>query len=277
MPFGLKRDLQIGAILHLFPTRHSLYTIGHSCFFFPLGVETPAQSLLCLFARCMVVWTIVTLQHICNYTHTSSSHCSTLLACVLQCNALQHTATHCNTLQHTALHCNTSATIRTHHRLTAAHCWHVCHNATHCNTLQRTATHCNALQRTATHCNTLQHICNYTHTSSSHCSTLQPYTHSIVLNTHCRHVCHAATHCNTLQHTATSLIGAHIHVSVPRCLIIRPIMCQWVVLMYSKTGHELVFADIWRIDVIMHTSYRVAKTHSMPYLYRSFSAKEPYN
>ena len=30
---------------------------------------------------------------------------------------------------------------------------------------------------------------------------------------------------------------------------------------------------------VMHTrlSYRVAKTHMMPYLYRSFSAKEPYN
>jgi len=25
-----------------------------------------------------------------------------------------------------------------------------------------------------------------------------------------------------------------------------------------------------------HTLYRVAKTHRMPYLYRSFSAKEPY-
>ena len=36
-----------------------------------------------------------------------------------------------------------------------------------------------------------------------------------------------------------------------------------------------VYAHMY-IQSILH-SYRVPKTHKMPYLYRSFSAKEPYN
>ena len=45
---------------------------------------------------------------------------------------------------------------------------------------------------------------------------------------------------------------------------------MYVCHMYS-TGSEALF---------LHPSldgYRVAKTHRMPYLHRSFSAKEPYN
>ena len=34
---------------------------------------------------------------------------------------------------------------------------------------------------------------------------------------------------------------------------------------------------ILRSLLIVATPYRAAKTHRMPYLYRSFSAKEPYN
>jgi len=242
VPFGLKRDLQIGAILHLFPTRHSLYTIGHSCFFPFSWVLKPQPN------------------HFCVCSHG-----------VWWCGPSSH--------------CSTSATIHTHHHLTAAHCWHVCYNATLCNTLQHTATHCNTLHYTATHLQlyahiivSLQHIvgmCVTMQRTATHCNALQRTA------THCNALQHTATHCNTFatihtHHRLTAAIGAHIHVSVPRSLIMQ-IMFQWVVLMYSKTGHELVSADIWRIDVMMHTSYRVAKTHKMPYLYRSFSTKEPYN
>jgi len=36
--------------------------------------------------------------------------------------------------------------------------------------------------------------------------------------------------------------------------------------------------QVWHVALICdaRSTYRVAKTHRMPYLYRSFSAKEPY-
>ena len=50
----------------------------------------------------------------------------------------------------------------------------------------------------------------------------------------------------------------------------------------KKRNHELMnnammSNELTNIELIQDTHYRVVKTHRMPDLYRSFSAKEPYN
>jgi len=213
MPFGLKRDLQIRAILHLFPTRHSLYTIGHSCFFPFSWVLKPQPNHFCVCSH--GVWWCGPSSHcstsatIHTHHHLTAAHCWHVCYNATHCNTLQHTATHCNTLQHICNYTHTSS----------SHCSTLLACVSQCNALQHTATHCNALQRTATHCNTLQHTATH----------LQLYTHIIVSLQHIAtiHTQYRLEHtlsscvsrCNALQHIAThcNIIdrGTHSRLSAP--------------------------------------------------------------
>jgi len=172
----------------------------------------------------------------CVATSTSSPSSSSGHTKLMVQHTSNKTAPHCNVLQHNATH-------RRHHRRLRAwptqngRCVALQHTATHYNTLQHTTTHCNTLQHTATHYNTLQHTAVHKMEGVLHCNTLQHTT------THCNTLQHTATRYNTLQHTTT------------HCNILQ--YTKW------KVQHRAVY-------------YRVAKTHRIPYLYRSFLAKEPY-
>ena len=130
------------------------------------------------------------------------------------------------------------------------------HTHKHTHTHTNTITHDECLEQsvqthTATHCNTLQH-------TATHCNTLQ----------------HTATHCNTLHHTASWQLCSHI-IAVSMCLM-TPIGVVFYVLHFSASWHTHDRTHRHHQWCACHIWYRVAKTHRIPYLYRSFSAKEPY-
>ena len=166
------------------------------------------------------------------------------------------------------------------------------HTATHCNTLQHTATHCNTLQHTISHCNTLQHTATRLQGPAIDLNALTNDDY---------------THCNTLQHTATRLQGQAIDVDaltnnddwgkavggffnqlslgglfssggseegVLQCVAACCSVLQRVAVCCSVLRCAAVCCSVLQC---VGWLYRVAKTHRMPYLYKSFSAKEPYN
>ena len=93
--------------------------------------------------------------------------------------------------------------------------------------------------------------CTYIHTYTHTWSLSLSYTH-----THTRTHTHARTHTHTHTHTHPPFLS-YTHTSV------------------FVTNNMFVVACM---SIAMYTYvYRVAKMRSMPYLYRSFSAKEPYN
>ena len=100
---------------------------------------------------------------------------------------------------------------------------------------------CNTLQHTATHCNTLQH-------TTTHCNTPQ----------------HTATHRNTPQHTATYWM---LWVFATLYLYIQSIY-------YTYHLYTLVICNMYCHFLSL---FPVQVGDRMPYLYRSFSAKKPYN
>ena len=191
------------------------------------------------------------------------------------CNTTNHAATNCHTLQHTA----TLHSIL-HHAV--SHCITLHHAASHCNTLHHTATYCIALPDTTTPCTTLQH-------TTKHFQILQQH----------------ATPCNTTQHTATHRIddvGFMIAEKPKQFAHVNPLLRLYIHYTYIHMNTYNIYTCINDIcthiymcayiythtdrvsftHVCMYTSdtsvyYRVPETHRMPYLYTSFSAKEPYN
>jgi len=183
---------------------------------------------------------------------------------------VQHTATHIyvwhtTMVQHTLQHTYMSDTSR----------W--------CNTLQHTY-----MSDTSKLCNTLQHT--YMSDTSKWCNTLQ-HTYmsdtSPWCNTLCNtHIClthhDGATHCNThicltsilyVQHTTKNVPLGYTYVyNVP--------LGYTYVFFFTSQWHK----KNWDIRMYLYKNtyvypngtYRVAKTHRIPYLYRSFSAKVTY-
>ena len=68
---------------------------------------------------------------------------------------------------------------------------------------------------------------------------------------------------------------AHALCSVLQCVAVCCSVVQYVV--EESRGRILPYLVSERKGVGCENTYRVAKTHRMPYLYRPFSAKEPYN
>jgi len=146
------------------------------------------------------------------------------------------------------------------------------------NSLQHTRTHCNTrvkknysvslkkktdaggvphpqfrvapVQPTETHCNTMQH--SWFEKKNRHWMSIWSTILSGTFTTHCSTLQHTAAHCNTLHHTASHCNTLHHQCKNQK---------NPVHLKKEQTEDE----------------YRVAKTHMVPDLYRSFSAKEPYN
>ena len=88
----------------------------------------------------------------------------------------------------------------------------------------------------------------------------------------CNTLQHTATHCNTLQPTwVVPTWVVSLNDTTQSCVFLRWIQLRGVSL-YDLTSQSCVF--IWSIDAYMR--YRVAKTHEIPYPYRSFSAKVTY-
>ena len=174
---------------------------------------------------------------------------------------LRNTATRCNTLQHTATHYNTlpcsSLSLHQWHALCSA-----CHLAQHCNTLQHTTTHRTTPHHTDVLFSLLLSAASASPCSTS-CATQVLVRENIKLQraaTHCSTLQHTAAHCSTLQHTTT------------HCNTLR----------HTATAqHRYWLAKILDLRVRVredrrHGVYRVAKTHRIPYLYRSVSAKVTY-
>jgi len=119
--------------------------------------------------------------------------------------------------------------------------------------LQCVAVCCSVLQCGVVCCSVLHLIPRITLCVAHYsiCNTLQ-HVRLIICNTlqhttpHCNTLQHTASHCNTLHRTATQLLFLLIAIYAPS------LPCK------------------------LSGNYRVAKTHNMPYRYRSFSAKEPY-
>jgi len=234
--------------------------------------------------------------HLLNITYSWHTKNMCITHAATHCNTLQHTATHCNTLQHTATHCNTLQYHISHH-IFMTYQEHVHHthqsNAHHAylssintsityspficqitvisislysrsystprpppcpsSTYKVSHTHiylslsihhtlCNTLQYTSIHCNTLHH-------TASHCNTLQYSAVSCITEntaSHCNPMQDTARHCNTLQDTVR----------------------------YCNTLQHTAATEASKSTG--GSNHRVAKTHRIPYLYRSFSAKEPY-
>ena len=67
----------------------------------------------------------------------------------------------------------------------------------------------------------------------------------------------------------------------PQCARSHAHMAATEVLLQSRCASIYVYLSGYVMKVLMykygHMQYRVAKTHRMPHLHRSFSAKEPYN
>jgi len=85
---------------------------------------------------------------------------------------------------------------------------------------------------------------------------------------------YSATHCNTLQHTATHCNTAMAWMAFSNELYRNTIFVQKETVGHGNSGDLqtlCTFANPSCQDV-----YRVAKTHRIPYLYRSFSAKVTY-
>ena len=98
----------------------------------------------------------------------------------------------------------------------------------------------------------------------------------------CSTLSRTATHCKalqTLQHSAThnqSFFGWHRYtVCVYKCLYIHVCMRAYRQ-MHCRSMNSLVIQCV-HFALLYVCVYRVAKTNSKSYLYRSFSAKEPYN
>jgi len=176
-------------------------------------------------------------------------------------STLQRTTIHCSTLQHTAAHQSITASLRvstecflkehSNSWCTATHVIALHHTATHCNTLQHTATHCNTPQHTATHCNTLQH-------TATHCNTLQ----------------HTATHCNTLvcgYYTLKENLNSWC--CIWSASVSRFFQYIWATVT-TRFPPPFFWSSTWISDAAL--GYRVAKTHGIPYLCRSFPAKVTY-
>jgi len=72
------------------------------------------------------------------------------------------------------------------------------------------------------------------------------------------------------------------HMSGSGRVYVSYVICDWMShvthVEESWCTYEWVLAPIWMSQVTcMNELHRVAKTHRMPYLYRSFSAESPYN
>ena len=88
----------------------------------------------------------------------------------------------------------------------------------------------------------------------------------IVYAMHIRVCAHTHTYAHICTHTLThTLISHDTHRTQTHTQTCLSLSCD-----FSFVTRE--FSFLTRVF-----SYRVAKTHRMPYLYRSFSAKEPYN
>jgi len=174
--------------------------------------------------------------------HTLHTHYNTLHT---NCNTPPHTLhTHYNTLQ--------QAAHKLHHTvITALDFEQVAHHYKHCLTLQHAATRCN------THCQTPSFwfvTSSMQYPTTTHCHTLQ----------------HAATRCNTLQHTLQhTVISVLDFEQVAHHRICRHTLNKIPLMTFLKSQRP-------SCPKVSTTSYRVAKTHRIPYLYRSFSAKVTY-
>ena len=215
------------------------------------------------------------------------------------CSTLQHTATHCNTLQHTATPCYTL-------QHTATHFWEVCylqHAAAYCNTLQHTATHCNTLQHTATH---FWEVCylpmqaaalwfqletwlistwDMTHFNSAryepcyinwlHCGLLDSLQHETWLFSTQREMKRTLTTPLTLQKLFFSselpMQAAALSFQHETWLISTRDMTHF------NTKHDSFQLSALQNTLWIHHWLLRSQVHTMPYLYRWFSTKEPYN
>ena len=54
------------------------------------------------------------------------------------------------------------------------------------------------------------------------------------------------------------------------------VVCIWVLSFDGNKSHVYEVSYSYSVQTVVITYYRVAKTHRILYLYRSFSAKEPY-
>jgi len=166
---------------------------------------------------------------------------------------LQYTATHCNTLQHIATH------------MVSWESWYLLFTSLVWNYIYRSLLCCkyvsfDILQRTWCHQRVGRSLLQvfldtpYTGLWRDVCTSLLTYCiyFSFALYTH------------IFWHTAY------------RCLV----CC--IYMSFDTSRVNLVASWVWRISLWVTTmitsrTYRVAKTHRMPHLFRSFSAKEPYD
>jgi len=105
----------------------------------------------------------------------------------------------------------------------------------------------------------------YTHTHAYTYTHTHVHTH---VYTYTRTHVHAHMHIHTHSHTYTrTCIYIYTHMCICVCIVQCCYLMKRPVPMCAKCGY---------LCICVYT-YRVAKTHRMPHLYRSFSAEEPYN
>jgi len=241
----------------------------------------------------------------CSTLQHTAAHCSpmhTLQITATYCNTLQHTATLCNTLQCTAIHCNTlQHTAQREHVLTTqratkrsiqsdyiAEFWEVCylqHTATHCNTLQHTATHfwevCYLPMQAAalwfqletwlistwdmTHFNSARYEPCYI--NWLHCGLLDSLQHETWLFSTQREMKRTLTTLLTLQKL---FFSSELPMQETALISTRDMT-------HFNTKHDSFQLSALQNTLWIHHWLLRSQVHTMPYLYRWFSTKEPYN
>jgi len=186
------------------------------------------------------VWTCL----LCISCICSKNVCCSALQCVaVCCSVLQCVAACCSEFEHVwGVSLVYAVRICVAVRCSALQCVAAC-----CSMLQRAAACCSVLQRVAACLDCVSWMCIHMLTQRTHIYKMQPHhTHSLCIHLHCACV-----------------------VKPPQT---HPLCMEW--------HHQVVrCADETRLVRAFETliCYRAAKTHRMPYLYWSFSAKEPYN
>ena len=108
----------------------------------------------------------------------------------------------------------------------------------------------------------------------------------------CVAVCHSVLQCVAVYCSVWQCVA--VRCSALQCVAVRCSVLQWMNTQRTVMQHDtLVYVYHWEQKIYTangkwtlhcnhirctsnHVRYRVAKTHMMPYLYTSFSAKEPY-